>query len=70
MPPSAKSNADAYYATGDDTFLQSRAALEMRTRSFTLPHGGAVGTGFPRAVRPRMFLPLYLSLTSHVYTPL
>lgn len=43
LPPTAKSTPHAYYALGDDAFLQSRAALEMRTRSFTLAHGGYEG---------------------------
>ena len=35
----ANPRASAYYANGNADYLQSRAALEMRTRSFTLSHG-------------------------------
>lgn len=45
VPPTAKPMPSAYYALGDDAFLQSRAALEMRTRSFTLAHGGSWSAG-------------------------
>mmetsp|Transcript_12978 Transcript_12978/g.31328 ORF Transcript_12978/g.31328 Transcript_12978/m.31328 type:complete len:292 (-) Transcript_12978:237-1112(-) len=44
----AAANPSTYYAEGDAVWMQSRAMLEMRTRSFTMSHGvGALRPGQP-----------------------